>query len=291
MPRVVFVILHYIMIDVTLQCIKSIQNEITYENYKIVVVDNGSSNNTGEQLVEKFKNDENVIILCLERNLGFSAGNNAGYCYAKEHLHASYIFVINNDTEIVQKDFVQRAIQCFEEDKYFVLGPDIINLEEIHQSPQRDHIITKAETYKWFIKRYLFSKYLHIHKKLKLSNTFFVLRKYLEHDEKRKSKFCYDKKKQNVELQGACFIFSPLYVNSNEYAFEELTFMYGEEALLALRCTRNGWKILYNPELKIKHAEKVTTSRICNNILEKEIFWSDNHVKAIKEVLKKVSDL
>ena len=288
MPKVVFVILHYLTIDVTMQCIKSIENYITYDNYKIVVVDNGSNNQTGEQLSKTFKDNKYIEIIRLDDNLGFSTGNNAGYSYAKEKLHADYVIVINNDTEMIQKDFVQKAIQCFENEKYYVLGPDIINLEGTHQSPQRDHIITKSETYRWYIKRCLFSKYLHLHRILKLSNSFFILRKYLEHDENRKKSLVTDKKKESVELQGACFIFSPLYIAESKFAFEELTFMYGEEALLALRCAKNQWKILYNPDLKIKHAEKATMSIINKNLLEKEIFWSDNHVKAIKAILRKV---
>lgn len=265
----------------------SIEEKITYENYKIVVVDNGSNNKTGEQLAETFKENNDIEIICLENNLGFSSGNNIGYSFAKEKLNADFIIVINNDTEMIQENFVQKSIQCFEEDNYYVLGPDIINLEGIHQSPQRDHIITKSETYRWFIKRYLFSKYLHLHKRLNFSNSFFIFKKYLEYDEKRKRNLFTDKKKESVELQGACFIFSPLFIANNKVAFEELTFMYGEEALLALRCTKNEWKILYNPELIIKHAEKAVTIKINGNVLEKEIFYSDNHVKAIKAILSK----
>lgn len=284
--KVAFVILHYWTIDVTIRCVESIKKVLLYDNYEIVIVDNGSENNTGKELKIRYETESNINVICLKENLGFSVGNNVGYCYAKEKLKVDYIFVINNDTEMIQSDFVQKAIQCYEEEHYYVLGPDIINLEGVHQSPQRNHVITKAEAIKWFVKRYIFSKYLYVHKMLRLPNDFCLLRKYFQYDKKRKRNLATRRKLSNVELQGACFIFSPLYVSCNQIAFEELTFMYGEEALLSLKCKNNGWKIFYNPELKIKHAERVATSVVNDNVIDKEIFWSENHVKAIREILK-----
>lgn len=286
--NVAFVILHYIALDVTMNCIASIQGKIKYSNYQIVVVDNGSDNGSGKKLEELYADDEMVSVICNEKNLGFSAGNNVGYIYAKKELHAKYIFVVNNDTEIIQEDFIERAIRCHMDTSYYVLGPDIINLEGVHQSPQRDHVITKKEAKRWYRKRYLFSIYLHIHKKWSLPEDFYIYRKYIEHDNKRKDSFMTNVIQENVELQGACFIFSPLYVERNENAFEELTFMYGEEALLLLRCTKNHWKVIYNPELRIRHAEKAVTKRANQNVIDKEIFWSDNHVKAIKQLMKEI---
>ena len=286
MPQITFVILHYLAIDVTLQCVKSIQDIISYSNYKIVIVDNGSKNKTGEMLITLFQDSENVKVICLRENLGFSAGNNVGYSYAKDKLDSDYIIVLNNDTKMIQSDFIQKAIQCFEEEDYYVLGPDIINLENVHQSPQRNHVITKREAFSWLLKRYIVSKYLHIHKLLNLPDDFFILNKYIEYDKQRKNNLITNMKQSCVELQGACYIFSPLFVINSAIAFEELTFMYGEEALLALRCKKKHWKMLYNPDLKIMHAEKISTSIVNNNIVNKEIFYSDNHVKAIKAILK-----
>lgn len=283
--KVAFVILHYLAADVTVRCIESIQHVLRYDNYDIVVVDNGSNNGSGGELKKLYGNYSNVKVICLEKNLGFSAGNNVGYRYAKEHLESKFIFVINNDTEMMQEDFVEKAIKCYKDTRYYVLGPDIINLQGIHQSPQRDHVITKAEARKWYIKRSLFSKYLHIHKQLKLSDKFFVYQKYISHDNNRKANFLTDVMQENVELQGACFIFSPKYVEKNMKAFDELTFMYGEETLLLIKCTKNGWKVVYNPELKIRHAEKSVTKRINRNAIQKEIFYSDNHVKAVRAIL------
>lgn len=286
--KVAFVILHYLALDVTVRCIESIRKVLLYGGYHIVVVDNGSDNSSGRELTERYTEDDRIKIICLQKNLGFSVGNNVGYKYAKEQLNSEFIFIINNDTEIIQEDFVERAIKCYDNAGYYVLGPDIINLEGVHQSPQRDHVITRAEARKWYVKRRLFSAYLHIHKKLKLPDDFFMIRKYLHHDNNKKEHLLTNIEQENVELQGACFIFSPRYIKRNEKAFEELTFMYGEEALLLLRCVRNGWKVIYDPKLEIRHAEKMVTKRINGNMIDKEIFYSDNHVNAIRVIMGEI---
>lgn len=284
-PLVTFIILHYMTLEVTLKCVKSIQDLITYSNYQILIVDNGSSNGTGDKLIEKFYDNKKINVLCLKDNLGFSVGNNLGYRKAREQFHSEYIIILNNDVEIIQKDFIEKIIKCYEKDAFYVMGPDVINLEGSHQSPLRDHIITRKEVNSWLIKRKIFSTYLHVHKFLKLPPEFFIFKKYLKHSRKIREFIQTTEKKENVELQGACLIFSPLFISKNETAFEELTFLYCEESLLLLRCVKNDWKILYNPEIKIKHAEKSSTE-IDKNIIEREIFCSDNYVKAIKVIRK-----
>ncbi len=288
MEQVTFVILHYLALDATRKCVESILKMIHYDNYKIIIVDNASPNHSGLLIQKQYQDNPRVKVILADKNSGFSAGNNIGYRYAKEKYKSDYIIVMNNDTEIIQKDFVDRAISIYKETDYYVLGPDIISSEGIHQSPQRNHIITKKETRIWYCKRILFSVYLHLHRGLKLPDNFVIYRIYQKHDAKRIQGFDYDERSENVELQGACFLFSPSFVYSNETAFEELTFMYGEEALLAVRCWRNRWKIIYDPSIKITHLEQAATKQVNKNLIDKEIFYSDHCVKAIGAVLRNI---
>ena len=41
-PKIVFVILHYLAIKETIDCVSSIQQNVCYDNYSIIIVDNGS---------------------------------------------------------------------------------------------------------------------------------------------------------------------------------------------------------------------------------------------------------
>ena len=52
--HVSFIILNYCSTEVTVQCVESIEKNINYQNYSIVIVDNGSTNNSGKILEEKY---------------------------------------------------------------------------------------------------------------------------------------------------------------------------------------------------------------------------------------------
>lgn len=289
MPAVTFVILHYMAFDVTVRCIESILDKILYPNYTIVVVDNGSPNNTGEKLKCLYKDNSKIYVLCLESNKGFSAGNNVGYLYAKEQLLSDYIIMLNNDTEIIQADFVQKAIACFEETSYYVLGPDIINADGEHQNPARNHT-QRQEAKNSIVRQRLIRKYLLIHKMfhIPVPKVYFHIMELRKKQKKAKTAKSVrtDSMQTNVSLYGACFVFSPMFVKNSLYAFEELTFMYGEEELLRLRCQKNRWKIVYSPDLKILHIEGQSTKAAHSNNVELELFYAEHVIKAYSAILK-----
>ena len=130
MNKICFVILHYIVIDDTIECIESIFNNIKYENYNIVVVDNKSPNSSGKILKDKYKKNDRVTVILNNENSGFAKGNNIGYKYAKAILKAQFIILINNDTIIKQNDFIDKIINTYEETKFYVLSPNIISTKK-----------------------------------------------------------------------------------------------------------------------------------------------------------------
>ena len=105
---------------------------------QIIVVDNGSENNSGQDLSERYKNNDKITVLLNQKNLGFAQGNNVGFNYAKYHLNAHFIVLINNDTIIKQKNFIEIIVQKYKETSFHVLGPDIIStINGQHQNPCR----------------------------------------------------------------------------------------------------------------------------------------------------------
>ena len=76
----------------TLDLLKSIYECYPKANLEVIVVDNGSAEDHGEE----FKNtDLHVLYIRSEKNLGFAGGNNLGIKSAK----GEYLFLVNNDTE------------------------------------------------------------------------------------------------------------------------------------------------------------------------------------------------
>lgn len=111
-PRVSIIILNWNNYKDTSQCIDAVRNN-NYPNYDIFVVDNGSSDDSGEQLARDYPQIEFIFN---DRNLGFAAGNNAGIEKAISG-GADHILLLNNDTK-PGSDFLFPLVETAEsEDK------------------------------------------------------------------------------------------------------------------------------------------------------------------------------
>ena len=119
---VCFVVLHYMVVEETKKCIESIQR-INGEK-KIIIVDNASKNDSGLEIQQMYKNDNDIEVIINDQNLGFANGNNIGYQKALIY-NPDFIVVMNNDIEITQEDFIERVNNTYNEEKFAVLGPDI----------------------------------------------------------------------------------------------------------------------------------------------------------------------
>lgn len=93
-PFVVIVVLNWQQAQLTTECVKSLL-ALEYSNFQILIVDNGSQD--GSTAVLQGLLSSRVSLVCLDQNLGYAGGNNAGIRYALEH-NADYVLVLNNDT-------------------------------------------------------------------------------------------------------------------------------------------------------------------------------------------------
>lgn len=111
------VILNYNNSKDTIACLKSIEN-ISYKNYKVIVVDNDSTNTEMSELnlyINNVKHIYNCELIESGFNGGYGYGNNIGIMYALEN-KADYILVLNNDT-IVDPNFLEPMVDCCELDE------------------------------------------------------------------------------------------------------------------------------------------------------------------------------
>lgn len=109
-PSVYVILLHWKTYSETRTCLLSL-NEITYPNYKVLVVDNFSNDGSAEKLQEEFKEH---LFLFNKSNLGFSCGCNIGIREAYR-LHADYVLLLNNDMKI-DPSFLEPAVAAAEKD-------------------------------------------------------------------------------------------------------------------------------------------------------------------------------
>ena len=284
-----YVILHYMDSDTTIECIDSIIRTTTIEDYKIIVVDNASKNGSYERLLKYYENQTKIEWISNDKNYGFSKGNNIGYRYAKKKFEPEYILIGNNDLVFEQEEFVVNLKELGEKYPFYVAGPDIINLNEVHQSPYQMQLRPVSVVKKKLRSKKLFLAILKTKKALPFLRGINIAEKiYLDDGSKKKGKKQVTEIMKNVVLHGSCVIFSKRYIEEHEDAFPEYTFLYMEEELLALRCEKLGYDTYYFPQLKVKHKEDVSTNSAAKNELDKNIFVFTESIKAVNVYLKLV---
>jgi GT2 family glycosyltransferase len=89
-PRVSIIIVNWNGKGFLDECLTSLEEQ-TYRDFEVILVDNGSSDGSCDYLRALFPW---VRLVPLELNVGFAAGNNAGYALAR----GSLIVTLNNDT-------------------------------------------------------------------------------------------------------------------------------------------------------------------------------------------------
>ncbi len=106
------------------EAIASILNQ-TYQDFKIIIVDNNSTDNSMKML-DKFDSDK-IIKIYNNENLGAAGGNNIGIKKSIE-LNCEYTLLINNDV-ILNEDAIAKLLACKKDivcPKIYYFGTDKI---------------------------------------------------------------------------------------------------------------------------------------------------------------------
>jgi glycosyltransferase involved in cell wall biosynthesis len=243
----VFVVLQYGNPLVTSKCLRSLlELNANDRNVHIVIVDNFHSEKVASETKKMFNSIKQVSLIFNKSNLGFAKGHNVGYKFAREHLGAGFIVALNNDIIIDDSDFVSTCISIYDVTAYSVLGPRILVAESHDASPWNDAVYSQSE---WASLQALYEDQ---YRDWQTNGT-------AEWDRIGRasplSKFIRD-----PILQGAAYIFSPIFMHAKELAFDESTFLYGEEFLLAVGCLLSGHSMLYSSCLSVRHNEGSSTS-------------------------------
>jgi len=112
-PRVSIITLNWNGLAHTIECLESLK-KITYANYEVIVVDNGSEGDDVTALKGRY--GDYIHIIENDRNYGFAKGNNIGIKYASENFDPQYFLLLNNDT-IVDPEFLTELTRVAESDE------------------------------------------------------------------------------------------------------------------------------------------------------------------------------
>ena len=89
------------------RCVTSIFEKSTYQNFEIVIVDNQSDSLSTFDLYERLTADHtNVRVYHYDEPFNFSAEVNLGV----EHARGDYVILLNNDTEVITPDWIERML-------------------------------------------------------------------------------------------------------------------------------------------------------------------------------------
>ncbi len=122
-PKVIITILNFNKCMDTIECIDSLE-KINYPNYEIVLVDNGSKDNSAELFKAKYSSNPKITLLINNNNLGFTGGNNLAIRHFIKG-GVDYFLLLNNDT-VVEPGFLTQLVNVAEaDDKIGIVGPKI----------------------------------------------------------------------------------------------------------------------------------------------------------------------
>lgn len=256
--RVTIIVVDYNSLEKTLEYIKCIFDKITGCVISCVIVDNSdeprikkilTKNNIDfnrivlddEEYISFMINGFKVIYYLSRNNGGYAKGNNTGYRIADRYFKPEYIIFSNNDLKINDRsiDFTH-YMNIFEmNSEVSVIGPRIIGLHGELQSPYKKTSIWNS------VIAYNLLWPLH-----KLGIPLFKFDDLMKSD---KSSFCY-------WVQGSFFIIKSIdFKNIN--GFDENTFLYCEEMILAERLKKIDKKMYYDNRYTLIHEHGGSTKK------------------------------
>lgn len=202
----------------TIECLNSLKKIDYAGSYKIVVVDNDSTDGSIPEIKKLFPE---IDVIKNKTNMGFAGGNNIGIDHAISR-GAEYILLLNNDT-IADRSFLTELIKIAESDKSIgLLGPKIY----FHSEPKR--IWSAGGKINW----------------MKNSGSHIGIDE-IDHSQ-------YNKVKEVGYLTGCCLLIKRAVIEKIGKLSEEY-FLYYEDTDFSMRTKNSGYRCIYVPKSIIYH--------------------------------------
>jgi GT2 family glycosyltransferase len=251
-PLVYVVLLNWNGWRDTLECMRSLRS-MQYRNWRAVIVDNGSSDDSVARLKEACPE---VAVIETGKNLGFAMGNNVGIRFALES-GADYVFVLNNDTTISPYAISHFVTFAAGRPEAALMGPRIARVD-----PARE----------WAIRRKL--------DLLTMLCTFTALRRLIVRLPRVRDVFYCTGGQPSVAqvLSGSALFFRATAFRKAGF-FDESTFLDFEELIIAEKIRSAGLAAYFVPQAEIWHkgsasAAKLRAKRYIENAKSEQYFFS-----------------
>ncbi len=241
------VVINYRSEEKTIGFVKNELSKISSPN-AVVIVDNGSTSQSKERLLEAFKGWplQHVFVVPSKENLGFAKGNNLGAEVAVNQFDPDVLLFANNDISLTSDDVVDKmASKLLNTPEAGALGPDVVGLDGKRQSPEP--FISFWDRHVWLYWSNLFMS------KSKKEKAF-----GMDYASKAEEGFHY-------RVSGSFFM-----VKTQDWkacgGMDPNTFLYSEEMILSERLSRIGKKVYYYPSVKVVHEHGSTTRKYYDEV-------------------------
>jgi len=114
----------YDQLEHTRACLDSL-DEHTRAPWRLIVVDNGSSDGTGEYLAERAAEWDHMTVITNDENAGFTLAVNQGM----EAADGRYVVLLNNDTTVTPGWLTGLVMLAESDDRIGLVGPKILHPE------------------------------------------------------------------------------------------------------------------------------------------------------------------
>lgn len=230
-PLVNIIIVTYNEFQYTKKCIESLLVD-GYDNKKIILVDNASERTSYQDFIKAYQNRSDFLCIRSEKNLGFGGGCNLGI----QAIESGYIVFLNNDTE-VSRGWLDPMVDYMEENQEVgACQPKIMSLQNKEYFEYAGAAGGFMDIY-----GYPFTR----------GRIFYTLEKDAGQ---------YDNTVDLVWCSGTAMM-TRKSVLDVVGQFDEIFFMYGEEADLCWRIHRAGWRLSFVPKSIIYHYGMGTMSK------------------------------
>lgn len=213
---------------------------------KIIVVDNFSTDKSFEEL-SKYKNKK-IDVIKTERNGGYAYGNNYGISYAIKQYSPDYVFIANPDIELNDR-IIQEILNFYKEKEENNEKVGIVTGKMLTTSDINIHSAWKLPGYADCIWENLL-----------------VLRKILHICGGVYDDTYFDREFSEVDVINGSFFAIHKKTFLDIGMFDEGTFLYGEENILAYKLKEKGYKNYVLNRYQYLHHHSISISKSIKSV-------------------------
>lgn len=219
---VMALIVNYGTADLTIDCVRSLEASVGV-SLAIVVIDNASRDDSVARIRSALPH---VRLVALERNTGYTGGNNVGFALATAE-GARYAFVLNSDTT-VDPQCLARLVSAADRDPgVALLNPCIVYPDPAHGL--------------WFG-----------------GSGFSMWTGRAQHLGRRQPPAAGLQEDTDIVFATGCAMLVRVSALQDVGSFDESLFAYGEDLDFSLRARRAGYRARYVPSAVVTHLEGVS---------------------------------